>query len=130
MFRRAICAVVLGCAVCGVAAADDFYARITKVEGGKITFFRREAPKKAGGPAYFRKQAETLPLARDGKVLKAKFNREKGRFDPGEELPGGLKNEWLRDIEDPGVFCQIITDGENKAIKEVRVPPPVRKKKP
>jgi hypothetical protein len=130
MFRRVLCAVALGAACCGVAAADDFYAQITKVEDGKITFLRREAPKKAGGPAHFRKQKEALPLARDAKVLKAKFNREKRRFDPGEELPGGLKNAWLRDIEKPGVFCQIITDGENKTIKEVRVTPPVRKKKP
>lgn len=131
MFRGFLGAVFLAGACCGIAAADDFYAQITKVEDGKVTFLRRLKPKEGEKRAPFSKKEETLPVAADVKVVKAKFNREKRRFDAGEELPGGLNNEWFKGINKKnGLFCQIFTDKDNKKIEEVRIPPPVRPKQP
>jgi hypothetical protein len=109
----------------GVALADEFGAVITKVQGGKVTFFKFP---KGGGKKFEEGTQITLPTAATVKVVSGKFNPETKKFEAGEPLPGGLKNERLSNIAE-GIFAMIVTDADNKKITEIRVGGKVKKKK-
>ncbi len=98
---------------CGIAFAEEISAIILKVEGDKVTF--AEAKGKEKGPE------KTLPVADNVKVVKGKFNKDTKKFEAGEALEGGLKNERLSKIGEKGVRGLIVTDADNKKITEIRV---------
>lgn len=110
--RKVIAASLVMVLSAGVVFADEIRAVITKVEGHKITFAERKGKGQKG-------EEQTLPVAKDVKIVKGKFNKENKTFDAGDPLEGGLKHKMFTNINEKGVPALIITDG--KKITEVRI---------
>ena len=85
LMRKFACAALI-LAVSGVALAEEFRGKITKLDGGKITFQVRKEDKTF-------EDAKTYDLAKDVKVNKRVKKDEK------EALPEGLKNEVFTKID-------------------------------
>jgi hypothetical protein len=117
MLRKVVCAAVILVLSVGVVFADEINAVITKVEGNKITF----APLEGKGKDAKRGEEKTLPVAKDVKVVKGKFNKETKTIEAGDEIEGGLKAQMFSEISEKGIRAQIVTDDGNKRIKEIRV---------
>jgi ABC-type uncharacterized transport system YnjBCD substrate-binding protein len=101
-------------AVClGVGLADEFRARITKVDGDKVTFNASTKDTKVDD--------KTLPVADKVKVVKGKYNEETKKVEAGDPIEGGLKASVFTKIDKEGVRATIITDADNKKITEIRV---------
>ena len=118
MLRKIVCIGVLLALSAGVAFADSFVALITKVEGNKVTFYKLEGK---GKDTKKSDDATTMPVAKDVKVVKAKFNKETKSVEAGDEIEGGLKNKLFTDTGEKGRFATIKTDDDNKKINEIRV---------
>jgi hypothetical protein len=101
----------------GVVFADQFGALITKVEDNKVTFY----PFEGKGKDAKKGEEKTMTVAKDVKIVKAKFNPETKKIESGEELEGGLKHKMFAEIPEKGIFAGITTDDDNKRIKEIRV---------
>jgi hypothetical protein len=114
MLRKVVCAAVILVLSVGVAFADEIRAVITKVEGKNVTFAEMKGKGEKG-------DEHTLPVAKDVKVVKGKFNKETKKVEVGDELEGGLKHKMFTSIGEKGVRALIITDDSNKKIKEIRV---------
>jgi hypothetical protein len=112
MLRKVIAASLVLVLSVGVVFADEIRAVITKVEGGKITFAEMKGKGERG-------DEQTLPVAKNVKIVKGKFNRETKTFESGDELPGGLKHKMFTDIPEKGVRALIVTEG--KKITEIRI---------
>lgn len=112
--RKFVCAAVVTLVTFGVAMAEEFAGIITKVEDGKVTFFKFDFKAKEKG------EETTLPAATDIKVVKGKFNKEDMKIDAGDKIENGLKNEMFKKIE-KGMFAFMVTDKDGKSITEIRV---------
>jgi hypothetical protein len=115
MLRKVVCAVVI-LGLVGVACADEFFAIITKVDGDKVTYhtqkgFGKDAEK---GPE------KTLPVTKDAKIVKGKFNKDTMKMEAGDPIEGGLKAEVFTKIGERGLFATIVTDKDDKNITEIR----------
>jgi hypothetical protein len=123
MLRKALCAAVVLAITFGVASADEFFGSIKKVAGNKVTVATKfdKAEKKFT-------EEKTLKLAKDVKVLNARFNKEEKKVEAGEPLKDGLKNERFQNIGERGVFSRIITNDAGE-VTEIRVMPAFKKKK-
>lgn len=125
MFRKLLCTLVLLFLFVGFAAADEIRAFITKVDpDGKTVTFSEYNPK---GEKDGRKK--TLPADID-RVFWGRFNPANMKLDPTSKIDGGLKNEVFRGIDSSnkrGLTAFIITDGENRRVKEIRVYSPDKK---
>lgn len=86
MRKIAMAMAVLVCGM-GVLFAEEFGGTIKKVDGDKITVQKRGAKKGEKG------EEVTLTVAKDAKITKGKFNKEDKKFEAGEALENGLKNE-------------------------------------
>jgi hypothetical protein len=117
MLRKVVCAAVILVLSVGVVFADEINAVITKVEGNKITF----APIEGKGKDAKKGEEKTMPVARDVKIVKGKFNKETKTIEAGDEIAGGLKSKMFAEISEKGIRAQIITDDDNKRIKEIRI---------
>jgi hypothetical protein len=127
VFRFVASATVVLIAVT-VVLSDEFGAAITKFEDGKITFRKFSFKKKE------KAEEETLPVARDCKFVKAKFNKEEKKVETGEALEGG-KEGFAKRVKEAAankgekgfgaVFALVITSGEGADAKvtEIRVFP-------
>lgn len=113
MLRKVISALVVLVMCIGITLADEIRAVITKVEGDKVTFTEIKGKEKG--------DSKTLPVADGVKVLKGKFNKDTKKFEAGDAIEGGLKSELFSKIGEKGVGAQIVTDGDNKKITEIRV---------
>ncbi len=119
----------LACTVCavfgfvGLAMADTFPARITKVAGNKVTFYKFNFKEKTKG------ESMTLPIASDCKVCKGKFNFQEKKLEVEGALKGGLKNKQFTDIPETGVFARVTTNADNSKITEIVVTPGFKGKK-
>jgi hypothetical protein len=123
MLRKAVCAAAVLVFAFGVAAAEEINGRILKIEDGKITVgskYDKETKKFAEEKSY--------PVAKDVKVLSAKFNKEEKKFEAGDALQGGLKNERLQNIGERGIRAVVVTNGAGQ-VTEIRVLPQFKKKK-
>ena len=80
-----------------VAFADEFFARITKIDGNKITFKQKE------------KEEATLTAADNVKVQIGKFNFKEKKFEDLKDIDGGLKSEKLTSGK---AFARITTEGD------------------
>jgi hypothetical protein len=120
MLRKVVCAAVVLVLSVGVVLADEIRAVIIKVEGNKVTFAEAKGKGEKGAE-------QTLPVAKNVKVVKGKRNKETKKVEAGDELENGLKNEVFSKIGEKGVRATIITDADNKRITEIRVL--LRKKK-
>src|SRR5262245_12410950 len=114
MLRRVISGVLALAVFAGVMLADEIRAVITKVDGDKVTFSEVKGKGERG-------TEQTLPVAADVKIVKGQFNRETKKVEPGDKIEGGLKNKMFTDIGDKGLGARIITDENNKTIKEIIV---------
>ena len=119
MFRKLLCAIFVMSLSMSFVAAEEFFARITKVDGDKVTFtkFAKGAKKGEKGDEM------TLPVAGDAKITKGKFNKEDKKFEAGDAVEKGLKNEMFTKIDDKkgGPFAQITTSDDNKTITAMSV---------
>jgi hypothetical protein len=113
MLRKIVCVGFVLALSVGVVFADQFGAIITKVEGNKVTFYPFKNKEKG--------DEQTMKVAKDVKVVKGKFNKETKKVEAGEEVEGGLKHKMFADIPEKGFFASIVTDDDNKRIKEIRV---------
>jgi hypothetical protein len=116
MLKR-VAAVAIMVVCCTLVIAEEYTASISKVDGGKVTFQKLKRVDKK-----FEKDGDpmTLPVADNVKVNKGKFNKDTMKFDAGDEIKDGLKNEMFTKIGDKGVRATIITDADNKKITEIR----------
>ena len=112
MLRKVLAASLVLVLSVGVVFAEELRAVITKVEGGKVTFAEMKGKNERG-------DEQTLPVAKNVKVVKGKFNKETKTVDAGDDLPDGLKNKRFAEIGEKGVPAWIIHDG--KKITEIRV---------
>jgi hypothetical protein len=113
MLRRLVSALaVLGLCL-GIALAGEFQAVITKVEGNKVTFAKVKGKQKG--------EEETLPAARNVKVVKGTYNRQEKTFEKTADVEDGLKAKMFTDISEKGVRAMIVTDDDNKQITEIRL---------
>jgi hypothetical protein len=112
MLRKVIAASLVLVLSVGVVFADEIRAVITKVEGGKVTFAEMKGKGQKG-------DEQTLPVAKNVKIVKGKFNRETKTVEAGDAIPNGLKNKMFTDISEKGVRALIIT--EDKKITEIRI---------
>jgi hypothetical protein len=95
-----------------------FPAVITKVEGNKVTLFRIKKGEK--GPE--KGDMETMIAADNVKVVKGVFNKEEKKFEEGEPLESGLKNEIFNTSKR---LCHILV--QKGYIVEIKVGPDYRK---
>jgi hypothetical protein len=99
----------------GVALADEILAVITKVEGRNVTFAEIKS-KTERGPE------KTLPVSKNVKVVKGKFNKETKKVEStGEEIEGGIKSKLFTDIPEKGRVGVIVTNADSTKITEIRV---------
>jgi hypothetical protein len=116
MMKRVVSAVVVLGFFAGLVLADEIRAVITKVDGDKVTFYESKGKGEKG-------DEKTLPVAKDAKILHGKFNKETKKLEAGDKIEDGLKDKTFTSIGEKGVRALIITDDDNKAIKEIRVAP-------
>jgi hypothetical protein len=114
MLRRIISAVVVLGLCVGLALAEEIRAVITKVEGNKVTF----APMKGKGQ---RGEEQTLPAARNVKVVKGKYNRKDKTFEKTGDIDEGLKAKMFSDIGEKGIGAIIVTNDDNTKITEIKL---------
>src|SRR5262245_29910974 len=148
--RRFVGAGVVVLVAFAFAAAEEFNAVVTKIDGDKVTFKKFEFKKKGDGGG--KAEEKTLPLAANAKFNKAKFSKDDMKFVADGEFEGGReafekrvkdavaaaakKPDEKKDDEQKkkkgkfgggfgggGVFSQIITEGEGDSAKitEIRV---------
>jgi hypothetical protein len=117
MLRKVIGAAVVLVLFVGVAFAEEIRAVITKVDGDKVTF----APLEGKGKNATKGPEKTLPTVADVKVVRMKRNKETKKFEVGGDVKNGLQNKLFSDISEKGVPAMLITDADNKKIKEIQV---------
>lgn len=138
MIRRISCLVLVAVAICGVATGEEFFAILSKVEDGKITF--KKLTKVEGKfSSTIDEKDTTLPTSDKVKVVRLVVKRDKEtkkvQLERGPDLPGGIKNEQLQKMvapvgagPNPTPSAWIITDDSGKTITELQVlmlgPPP------
>jgi hypothetical protein len=120
MVRKLVCSMVV--LVCGAAfvGADDYFGKITKIDGEKITFQKmtkankKEKSKEDGDPVV-------LTANKDTKYFKKTFDKDTKKA--GEEaLPDGLKSEIFSKIDpEKGLNATITTEGDSKVASKVVV---------
>ena len=116
MLRKLVGAAVLLVLCIGVTLADEIRAVIIKIDGDKVTFAEAKG-KGEKGPE------QTMPVADNVKVLKARFNKDTKKIEGGEAVEEGLKNKMFSNIGEKGMRGMIVTDNDNKKITEIRVLP-------
>src|SRR5262245_23851407 len=115
--RKFVAAVVALLVSFSLAAADEFFAVIKKVDGNKLTVSKLQKGEKPG-------EDTTLTAADNVKVMVVKVVLKGGKKDDaGEPLVGGLKNEMFKGE----VRGRIITNAAG-AVTEIRVPEFSKKK--
>lgn len=118
MLWRALCAGVIVAMSIGVAAAEQYFGAVTKVEKDKISFVTRKKGEKG--------EEKSFSLASSVKVVKGKFNPEDKKIEAGEAIEGGLTNKIFQEIGEKGVRAQVITNDDGK-VTEIRVLGPRKK---
>jgi hypothetical protein len=118
--RKFVCAAVVTVFAFGVAMGDEFVARISKIDDGKVTFTKAKKGEKG--------EEMTLPLAKNAKMVKGKFNKETKSIDAGDALDKEAVSTIMEKSK-KGAFAFIITDGDNKQITEIRFLGGKKKKK-
>ena len=112
MLRKLACALFVVAMSVTLVSAEEFLAKITKIDGDKVTLAKGEKQ----GKKMVYGDAKEFKLAKDVKVLKG---GKKGQ--PGEPLEGGLKAEVLTKIDaEKGVNARITTNADNM-ITEIQV---------
>jgi hypothetical protein len=120
MVRKLFCAMFVMTLAVGFAAADDFFATITKVDGEKVTYQKYKKSTEKGKKGEKDGDAVTIP-AKGAKVAKGKFNKDAMKFEAGDAIEGGLKNEMFTKLGEKGVGAFITTEGEGAKAKVTQI---------
>ncbi len=111
--RKLACAAVVLVFAVGLVVAEEFNVLVTKVSDGKITGSKVKKGEKG--------EEVTLSTTADVKVTKGgKFNKEEKKFEGGEEVTGGLKNEVFSKLPDKGLLVRVTTNDDGK-VSQVRI---------
>jgi len=107
--KKFVFAAICTFAMVGFVTAEEFMARITKIDGNKITFakgFKKDADAKDS----------TAEAAKDVKVMNGEFKKGDAGFkmEPGDAIKDGLKNEMFTKMDEKGVFAQITTNDKGQ----------------
>jgi hypothetical protein len=129
MIRKLACAVVVLTLSVGFVLADDFFATITAVKEGKVTYQKYKKSTEKGKKGEKDGDPVTLPVAADATIAKGKFNKEDKKFEAGDKIEDGLKNEMFTKIGDNGMGAMISTDADNKTITKIMLFTPKKGKK-
>jgi hypothetical protein len=117
-------------ASCGLAAAEEFGAMITKVEGDKVTFYKTQVKK---GEKVNKDNTTTL-TAKKAKIFNAKiqFNKEEKKLEilPGDAVESGLKNDVFKLSGKASIAARITVSKDKKSITRILILKPGVKKKP
>jgi hypothetical protein len=116
MLRKVVSVAFVMILCVGFTLADEIRGIITKVDGDKVTFTEM----KGFGKDAEKGKTMTLPVAKDAKIVKGKFNMDTKMLEAGDPIEGGLKNKMFAEIGEKGVGALIITDKDNKTITEIR----------
>lgn len=108
--RKVLAAAVILVVGVTFVTAEEFGGIISKVEGNKLSVTKFKKGEKGG-------EEVTLTVADNVKVVKGKFNQETKKFEAGEALEGGLKNERFTKGK---VFAGLVTN-EAGVVTEIRV---------
>jgi hypothetical protein len=119
--RKFVCAAVVTVFAFGVAMGDEFVARISKIDDGKVTFTKVKKGEKF--------DEQTLPLAKTAKLVKGKFNKETKTIEAGDPLDKEAVTKLMDKAGEKGAFAFIVTDADNKKITEIRFFGKKKKKK-
>ena len=115
--KKFVFALVSTVVMVGFVLADDFTAVITKVDGNKIEY------KKYTGTGKDKKVDDAVTksvVAADAKILTGMYNKDSKKFEDGDVLKDGMKNEKLvaaADEKGKMVNAMITTDGGGKVTK-------------
>jgi len=110
MLRRFLFSVLAVALVVTFAYSDEFIARITKVDGNKVTY---QKGKKGEDKKFEWEEAKTVDADKVG-VFKAMFDKDTKKVTKGEAVEGGLTNAMFKDIGEKGVRATIVTDDAGK----------------
>ena len=113
VMRKIVAAAIVLCVSFSVAMAEEFRATISKVDGSKVTLTKRLKKGEKG-------EETTLTAVDDVKVLKSKFNKETMKFEAGDAIESGLKNEMFSNASTKAVNARVSTNDDGK-ITEIRV---------
>jgi hypothetical protein len=120
MIRKLFCSMCVMAVAVAFVAAEEFQARITKVDGDKVT-----VQKMKGKGKKQEKDGDPITLnAKSAKVVSGKFDKDAMKVVDGDDVKDGLKNEMFTKIDEAkGVNATIVTEGEgDKAtITKIRV---------
>ncbi len=111
MLRKVIATSLVLVLSVGVVFADEIRAVITKVEDNKVSFFKLEGK---GKEAKKTGDEITLPAIKDVKVV-----RQKKKGEEPEPIEGGLSHKMFSRGKE--IRALIVTDDDNKKIKEIRI---------
>ena len=116
MIRKLFCSMIVMTIAIGFVAAEEFNAVIVKVDGNKVTYQKFKKGKKGekdGDPV-------TLPVDKDAKITKGKFDFKEKKFEAGDAIEGGLKADIFKNATaEKGVFSRITTSEDNKKITAI-----------
>jgi hypothetical protein len=128
MTRTFISAALVALAAVGLGKADEFYANITKVEDGKVTFFKVRLNKDTMKTEKFGED-RTLPTTKDVMTTKTTFDFKTEKATT-MNIEGGLKNDVFTKIDLTkkskidglsGLRAVIVTNEADKNIVEIHV---------
>ncbi len=115
-------AVTLALFCFGVINAEEFRAKIIKVDGTKVTLNKSTKDNKVAD--------EILTVADKVKVVKGKYDKEAKKIVDGDAIEKGLQADLFTKISEKGVRAFIVTDDTSKKITEIRVMTGGKKKGP
>ena len=119
MTRKLFCSMIVMTIAIGFVGADEFTAFVVKVDGDKVTYQKYKKGEK------FKKGEKdgdpvTLPVAKDAKITKGKFDFKEKKFEAGDAIEGGLKADIFKNATaEKGVFSRITTSEDNKKITAI-----------
>jgi hypothetical protein len=115
MMRKAFVAATAVLFTVGMVMGEEFSAVIKKVDGNKVTLAKTKRGKK--GTKGTTGEDVVLTAVDSVKVVKGKFNRETKKFEAGDAITDGLKNEMFTK---GNVRGRVITN-DSGDITEIRV---------
>lgn len=121
MIRKLFCAMLVMTVAVGFVLAEEFQAGITKIDGDKVTIQKFKKGKK-GVKGEADGDPVTLTVAKDAKVVKGMFDKDKKAMVAGDALEGGLKHEtFSKASTDAPVMVTITTDDDKKTVTQILV---------
>jgi hypothetical protein len=103
----------------GAAVGEEIKGVLVKIEDRVVSYTTLRKP----GESILNREEFTLPLAKDAKIMKAKYNLKTKKIELDGEVPDGVNHKQLKDVKNAGgaIGAIIITDEGGKEIKELQV---------